>query len=112
MIIKYKKLLGESYSTHEIEISNEEILKVIKMVRAPEPGCSMDEALARQVLAEFDDGDISTIRDSGLLLHSGGGYISWRKDMLNNQAYLEGHFTAIQLEAIAWWMKHKKVCSK
>ena len=43
------------------------------------------------------------ITDDGLF--SIGWYLSWTKG--NNEATLDGRFTAESLEAIAWWMKNK-----
>ncbi|MDD2679536.1 MAG: hypothetical protein PHO03_01860 [Candidatus Omnitrophica bacterium] len=58
----------------------------------------MDEAKARKILGR-------TIRDNGRLK-----FALWRLDWEVGweNAYLSGNFTADDLEAIAWWMKHSE----
>lgn len=60
----------------------------------------MDEKQVREILHdinfEFDGGIFSDAR-----------YLAWTVG--NTEATLDGEFTAEELEAIAWWMRHKSL---
>lgn len=57
---------------------------------------SMDEIKAREILS-------ADITNDGSLMNV-GWYLSWKVG--NKDACLDGDFTADDLEAIAWWMRH------
>ena len=40
-------------------------------------------------------------------LYGLGRYIFWTPKKEDPRACLDGHFSADELEAIAWWMRHK-----
>ena len=54
------------------------------------------EAIARKILAESIQPDKS--------LHEGTQYLHW--NVGDNHATLDAEFSADELEAIAWWMRH------
>ena len=58
----------------------------------------MDKKRAIEILKESDAISI----DNGL--HSLGWYLSWKPK--EDSATLDGEFTAEELEAIVWWMRH------
>jgi len=58
----------------------------------------MNEEKAREILGDC----ISTTNE----LYAGLEYISWATGYTH--ACLDGHYTADELEAIAWWMRNKK----
>ena len=61
----------------------------------------MDEHRARQILGDMICSDgLSNCGDA----LGGNGYLSWHRD--DPDACLDAQFTADQLEAIAWWMRH------
>ncbi len=60
----------------------------------------MDEKRANEILKNEVKAD-----DGGL--YSLGWYLNWEID--DNEAILDGRFTADELEAIAWWMKNNYV---
>ena len=59
----------------------------------------MNEKHSREILD-------AAIRSDGSLYFL-GWYLYW--DINGGEASLDGDFTADQLEAIAWWMKNKKL---
>ena len=59
----------------------------------------MDENEARKIL----DG---AIEEDGSLKHGGSGYIWWIRG--EDTVCLDDHYTADDLEAIAWWMRNAK----
>lgn len=59
----------------------------------------MTEATATTILSD-------SITPDGLL-HNIGWYLSWKPGAA--AAILDGQFTADDLEAIAWWMRHHPV---
>jgi len=58
----------------------------------------MTEEQAREIL----DARNAIGNDDGLL--NGGWYLVWSRG--DKEACLDGDFTADELEAIAWWMRH------
>lgn len=57
----------------------------------------MDEKTAKEII-----GNETISIDGGL--YNLGGYLGWTPG--DDEAVLDGHFTADQLEAIAWWMRN------
>lgn len=60
----------------------------------------MNEAKIKKILK-----DVKFEEDGGL--SSDLKYLSW--DVGQIEATLDGDFTADELEAIAWWMRHKSI---
>lgn len=61
----------------------------------------MDEAKAKQILL-----DMSCVADKAYL-DCGSPFIAWPSlECVPEEVMLDGVFTADQLEAIAWWMRH------
>jgi len=62
----------------------------------------MNEKIARALLddAVMSDGDLFSL----------GWYLYWENG--KEYATLDGYFTADDLEAIAWWMRNKKVITQ
>ncbi len=59
----------------------------------------MNEKKAKEILEE----EVFT-KNGGL--YSSGWYLNW--EINERDAFLDGIFTADELEAIAWWMHNKK----
>ena len=57
----------------------------------------MNEAKAREILATWIQADDC--------LYDGVRFMHWQTD--DDRACLDAHFTADELEAIAWWMRNK-----
>ena len=60
----------------------------------------MDESKALKILQEMN-----AIRDNNCLYNI-SGYLNWHGE---ETAILDGDYKPEKLEAIAWWMKNKKV---
>lgn len=71
---------------------------MIARAPTPEPETTMNEARAREILGGWIDKS-----DSGLFCL--GYYIAWTPG--EEKATLDDEFSAEELEAIAWWMRHK-----
>ena len=59
----------------------------------------MDEVEARKILGD-------AICDDGGLRRGGSGYVWWPQ--YDGTVCLDDHYTADDLEAIAWWMRNAK----
>lgn len=62
----------------------------------------MDEVTARKLLKE-------AIRPDGSLVELSYHYIIWPQNEGGDLITADGHFTAEELEAMAWWMKNTAV---
>jgi hypothetical protein len=62
----------------------------------------MDEAKATEILTDCIEAGCPPVKNQ---LHSLGWYLSWNPG--DEQATLDGDYSAEDLEAIAWWMRNK-----